>query len=81
MFFRFTYPSQRSLIPSEVMETLISRSLNSIQEGDWKDRICRGDLMSKVNYSIDIGDWGYRSGKAWDELQREGGPDGKGPER
>jgi hypothetical protein len=81
LLFRFTYPSDRSLIPDQVMKTLLSKALQSIQEGDWADRICRGDLLSKVNYSVDIGEWEYRSGKAWDELERGGGPNGSGLER
>ncbi len=73
MLFRFAYPCQRNAIPDQVMFLLIERARESVREGDWTERICRGDLLSSVNYEVDVRDWGYTSGRRWDEAERAGG--------
>ncbi len=82
MFFQFAYPSERNAIPPDVLSQLLDRARQSMGEGDWKGRICRGDLLSSVNYQVDIRDWGYSSGRRWDEAQRPGGgQNGSRPQR
>ncbi|HME91114.1 MAG TPA: hypothetical protein VKE49_06805 [Myxococcaceae bacterium] len=73
LLFQFSYPSERSAIPADVLSHLLDRARQSMGEGDWNSRICRGDLLSSVNYQVDIRDWGYTSGRGWDEAQRPGG--------
>jgi hypothetical protein len=73
LLFQFAYPSERSAIPADVLSLLLDRARQSMGEGDWKRRICRGDLLSAVNYQVDIRDWGYSSGRGWDEAERPGG--------
>lgn len=73
LLFRFAYPCDRSAIPSTVLAELLDRTRTSMGEGDWMARICRGDLLSAVNYQVDIREWGYSSGRRWDEAQRPGG--------
>jgi hypothetical protein len=81
LLFQFAYPCERSAIPEPVMNLLLDRVRQSIRAGDWADRICRGDLLSKVNYQLDIRNWGYSSGRSWDEAERSGGGNGPRPER
>ena len=81
LFFQFAYPCERSAIPEPVTNLLVDRVRQSIREGDWADRICRGDLLSKVNYQLDIRNWGYSSGRSWDEAERSGGGNVARPER
>jgi hypothetical protein len=81
MLFQFAYPCERSAIPQPVLNLLLDRVEQNIRDGDWADRICRGDLLSKVNYQLDIQDWGYSSGRNWDEAERSGGGNGARPER
>jgi hypothetical protein len=68
--FRFAYPCERSAVPRWLMEELLSRSMQSVEEGDWPEKMCRGNLLSRVNYEVDIACWGYRNGRRWDEQER-----------
>jgi hypothetical protein len=71
MLFRFAYPSDRDAIPDWVMVELMQRTLATVEAGNWEERLCRGNLLSKVNYQVDIREWGYADGRAWDEHERE----------
>ena len=73
MLFRFSYPGERTTVPDWVMAELLSRSMRALREGDWPARICRGNLISRVNYGIDINTWGYQDGRKWDETERTKG--------
>jgi hypothetical protein len=73
LLFRFTYPGERSGVPDWVMFELLSRSLRSVRDGDWPARICRGNLLSNVNYGLDVREWGYHDGRRWDEAERDKG--------
>jgi hypothetical protein len=70
LVFRFAYPSDREQVPGWVMVELMRRAGQSVRDGNWEERICRGNLLSKVNYSVDLGDWGYQDGRRWDEETR-----------
>lgn len=81
MMFRYAYPSQRDVIPDWVMAELMSRTLDTVREGNWEEPICRGNLISRVNYHVDIHHWGFRDGRLWDENERkQGGTSGARPE-
>jgi hypothetical protein len=82
LLFQFSYPYERSAIPDDVMSFLLTRAGQNVLDGDTADKICRGDLLSSVNYEVDIQEWGYSSGRTWDEIERTGGTnDGAGLER
>lgn len=74
MLFRYSYPSDRENVPSWVMTDLLSRTVDTLRAGNWQEPVCRGNLLSSVNYTVDIANWGYRNGRLWDETEREGGP-------
>lgn len=71
MLYRFAYPGERSAVPDWLMNRLLAKTADSVKRGDWPTRMCRGNLLSRVNYGIDIGPWGYLDGRKWDELERE----------
>lgn len=73
MMFRFAYPSERDIIPDWVMAQLMARTLDTIKDGNWPERLCRGNLISRVNYHVDITRFGFADGRAWDERERERG--------
>ncbi|MGQ0508358.1 MAG: nucleotidyltransferase [Myxococcaceae bacterium] len=73
MLFRFAYPTERTLVPDWVMTELLGRTLATVREGDWPGRLCRGNLISRVNYCVDLSHWGYEDGRRWDEEERERG--------
>jgi hypothetical protein len=78
MMFRFAYPSERDIVPDWLMAELLSRTLETVKEGNWEDNYCRGNLISRVNYHVDIHHWGFRDGRAWDERDRKNGGEQRG---
>ncbi|WP_163783133.1 nucleotidyltransferase family protein [Myxococcus vastator] len=70
MFFRFAYPADRDIVPEWVMRELLSRANSSLAEGNWDSKLCRGRLLSQVSYQVDVDEWGYEDGRAWDEAER-----------
>jgi hypothetical protein len=79
MLFRFAYPSDRDVVPDRVMTDLLSRTVETLKTGAEEERLCRGDLLSRVNSRLDIDRWGYASGRERDE-QARGGISGTGSE-
>jgi hypothetical protein len=81
VLYRFSYPGERDAVPDWVMAELLSRQLRALKEGNARGRLCRGGLLSAVNYTVDTGSWGYQDGRLLDELSRKaGGLDAQGPE-
>lgn len=76
MMYRFAYPCERSNVPDWVMATMLERTVKTLNEGDWREKICRGNLVSRVNYGLDIKEWGYIDGRKWDEVERVKQPEG-----
>jgi hypothetical protein len=73
MLFRFAYPADRAIVPEWLMQELLSRASGSVQEGDWERKLCRGRLLSHVQYQVDLNEWGYEDGRTWDEEDRQRG--------
>ena len=48
LLFRFAYPGSRDVIPDWVMEGLVGRTLAERAEPGHRNRVCRGNLMSRV---------------------------------
>ena len=60
ILFGFIYPESRGEIPAEVM-TSLTESLEKEPNGHHK--VCNGTLLSRGQYLIDIGRWGYRDAR------------------
>lgn len=74
LLYRFAYPGERSKVPRRVLDALLARVHG---EGDDHPRpICRGNLMSRVQYQHDLERLGYEDGRSWDEAERLGFPCG-----
>ncbi len=73
MLFRFSYPCEQDTVPDWVMAELMARTLGTVKDGNWKEKVCRGNLISRVNYALDLQNWGYQDGRKWDENQRARG--------
>jgi len=58
--FRFIYPSDRNIVPKWVMDELLSRIKIQLEVPNPKDKICRGSLLSRSEYNIDIKEWGFK---------------------
>jgi len=59
--FRFVYPSERRIVPKWLMYELIDRLQNQLEAPIPKDRVCRGPLLSRTQYVIDIEAWGFQA--------------------
>ncbi len=59
--FRFIYPSDRVLIPKWLLEELLDRVKQQLALPTPHEKICRGPLLSRDQYEIDITKWGYKA--------------------
>lgn len=59
VLFGFVYPGEDPPAPAWVMETLLTRLDEEIDTAPRDERICRGTLISREQYLVDILDWGY----------------------
>jgi hypothetical protein len=61
VLFGFVYPTERSRVPRWVMQELIgrlSRELVGVPVAD-ATPVCRGPLLSRAQYLVDVEEWGY----------------------
>jgi hypothetical protein len=60
VLFLYVYPDSHAQIPAWVFDTLWSCRLVVPPDGD---RVCRGTLLSRAQYLVDIHAWGYSDGR------------------
>jgi hypothetical protein len=60
VLFRFVYPNDAGNVPRWVMRELLAREAADLDAPAPTERICRGTLLSRAQYLIDIGEWGFR---------------------
>ena len=58
--FRYVYPAERDFVPRWLMEELLTRVQQQLEVPTPVEKVCRGPLLSKGQYAIDIEEWGYR---------------------
>lgn len=63
VFFAFAYPGEMSRIPAAVMSELLGRMQTQVAQPPEDQKICQGTLVSRSQYLIDIGRWGYRDAR------------------
>jgi len=63
VLFAFVYPGELHLLPADVMHDLLDRMQAQMEAPPPDDRLCRGTLLSKLQYRIDLVRWGYRDGR------------------
>ena len=69
MLFRFAYPGSTEVVPDWVMEELLGRVQLTRPRPVTPDSICRGNLISRVQYQHDL-ERGLGDGRRWDEADR-----------
>jgi hypothetical protein len=62
VLFGYIYPSERRRIPAAVMEDLIAR-LRKEADAAERERLCRGTLLSRKQYLVDVEEWGFRDAR------------------
>lgn len=55
ILFQFIYPSEQGRIPRGVMQRLLRR----LEDEPSAERVCRGTLISRAQYRVDVERWGY----------------------
>jgi hypothetical protein len=61
--FGFVYPHLRNAIPDRVVEALTARLRRDGATAPPRDKVCRGTLLSREQYLVDINEWGYQDGR------------------
>jgi len=68
ILFGYIYPGERARIPAAIMEDLISQ-LRSETSTAGPKRLCRGPLLSRQQYLVDIQKWGFRDARLEERVQ------------
>jgi hypothetical protein len=63
VLFGFIYPAEREKVPSSVQDDLVHRLQAEGAAGAPADKTCQGTLISRAQYLVDIGPWGYRDAR------------------
>ena len=64
VLYRFSFPCERSKVPDRIMRELLRRTVDTLSEGDWERRVCRGPFVSRVQYQHVLEHLGYEDAKA-----------------
>jgi hypothetical protein len=59
VLFGFVYPSERKNIPDEVIRSLSERLAAETASPPAVERVCRGTLLSRAQYLVDVERWGF----------------------
>ena len=68
ILFGYTYPSERARIPATIMDDLLKR-LQSEASTAVPNRLCRGTLLSRQQYLVDVEQWGFRDARLEQRVQ------------
>jgi hypothetical protein len=61
--YSFSYPHDRDRVPRWVWRTLLDRARHEKEEEQQDEKLCRGTLLSRVQFLPDVGLWGYRDAR------------------
>jgi hypothetical protein len=59
VLFGFIYPGERMQVPAELMREMIRRLEAEATAPASDERVCRGTLLSRAQYLVDVEAWGY----------------------
>src|SRR2546430_10111816 len=68
VLFGYIYPGERARIPAAIVEDLLTR-LRSEARAAGSERLCRGTLLSRQQYLVDVQDWGFRDARLAERVQ------------
>jgi hypothetical protein len=63
----YIYPSDRACIPAWVMQELVRRLEREICAPAPRQRVCRGTILSRQQYLVDVDQWGYTDARSQPE--------------
>src|SRR5205809_5308748 len=70
VLFGYIYPSEHGRVPASIMNDLISRLPNDTPAAG-PDRLCRGTLLSRKQYLLDIQERGFRDARLEQRVQMD----------
>lgn len=59
VLFGFVYPNEQTKVPRRVMAALVDKLERELDQSAGAEKVCRGTLLSRSQYLIDIDQWGY----------------------
>jgi len=68
ILFGCVYPGERARIPVAIIEDLIARLRREANTAGPK-RLCRGTLLSRQQYLVDVQEWGFRDARLEERVQ------------
>jgi len=68
ILFGYIYPGERSRIPIAVMEELLARASSEANKAG-PERLCRGTLLSRKQYLVDVQEWGFGDARLQERVQ------------
>ena len=63
ILFDFIYPAEQRLVPCWVINDLLQRMQNQSADCAPRNRVCRGTLLSRSQYRVDVESWGYEDAR------------------
>jgi len=63
LLFSFVYPAEQGKIPARILDTLLERWRKETRLADTEEKVCRGTLLSRMQYLIDTERWGYQDAR------------------
>lgn len=63
VMFGYIYPSERARVPAWLMDELLGRLARERAAPAPSGRLCRGTVLSRGQYLIDIEEWGFRDAR------------------
>jgi hypothetical protein len=63
VLFGYAYPSRRGSIPPRVIEALAARLRREAATEPPAEKVCRGTLLSRAQYLVDVNEWGYEDAR------------------
>jgi hypothetical protein len=69
VLFGFIYPDRRGTVPAAVMDELTRRLRAEAAAPPPATRVCQGTLLSRAQYLVDVGTWGYEDARMEPQVQ------------
>ena len=71
ILFGFIYPTDRTNVPTWVMDELARRVAEETEAGDSEEKVCYGTIISRQQYLKDVGSWEYADARLVHETMSE----------
>jgi predicted nucleotidyltransferase len=71
VLFGYIYPSEQARIPTTIMDDLIGRLQKDAAPPDGHKRLCRGTLLSRKQYLVDVQKWGFQDARLEKRVQMD----------